>query len=393
MTYPLATLGPTVLATGVTIPALEDIIASLIATYETVFGADIYLGTDSQDYQILAIEAQAIFDTNTAFVAAYNSFSPQTATGTGLSSVVKINGLQRESATNSQAIVDIGGVAGTVLNNQVAMDAAGNLWSLPSKVVIPPSGTIPVTVTCQTPGAITAVAGSINQRATIVVGWQTVNNAAAAVIGASVESDGALRERQTISTASPSQTSLSSIIGELANLPGVTRSKVYENDTSAPDANGIPSHSISAVVAGGDATDIATTIQLNKDQGCGTYGSTTEIVTDPSGLPIAINFFELDELQVYVGITIQPLNGYVSTTGDAIIAAVVAYINALAIGQDVYANWINGVASLIGSSLQKTFDVTALTLGFNPAPMGTATLIMPFNAAALCATGNIVLVA
>lgn len=57
--------------------------------------------------------------------------------------------------------------------------------------------------------------------------------------------------------------------GAIANIAGVTRHKLYENDTGKTDGNGLPPHSISAIVDGGDVTEIAVTIRGNKGQGSG----------------------------------------------------------------------------------------------------------------------------
>ena len=62
------------------------------------YGSDAVLTPDSQDGQLLAVFAQAIYDNGQALIAIYNSFSPATAQGAGLSSLVKINGLARDVA-------------------------------------------------------------------------------------------------------------------------------------------------------------------------------------------------------------------------------------------------------------------------------------------------------
>ncbi|MCZ3294308.1 phage baseplate protein, partial [Acinetobacter baumannii] len=84
-----------------------------------------------------------------------------------------------------------------------------------------------------------------------------MTNPSAAVPGQPVELDAQLRQRQTISTALPSLTVFEGTLGAVASITGVERLKGYENDSGAPDTNGIPAHSISLVVQGGDATAIA----------------------------------------------------------------------------------------------------------------------------------------
>ncbi len=69
--------------------------------YRGIYGQDIYLGADSQDGQFMALLANAIHDCNGQTLSVYNAYSPSTAQGNGLSSVVKINGIRRKSATYS----------------------------------------------------------------------------------------------------------------------------------------------------------------------------------------------------------------------------------------------------------------------------------------------------
>src|ERR1700732_3041579 len=112
--YPLSTLSAQVTATGISAPSYNDIISSLVASMQAIFGSDIYLVPSSQDYQMLAIIAAAINDQNQAMIAAYNGFAPSFAQGANLSALVKINGLARQPATSSTAQIVIVGVAGTV---------------------------------------------------------------------------------------------------------------------------------------------------------------------------------------------------------------------------------------------------------------------------------------
>jgi uncharacterized phage protein gp47/JayE len=397
MTYPLSTLACTITPAGITSPALTDILNSLLASARAIFGNDVYLETDSQDYQDIGIRAQAQYDTNMSVIAAYNSFSPSTAVGVGLDSNVGINGIQREGATNSTTIVALVGTTGTVIpvnQNQVA-DPNGNIWTVPAGTIIPLAGTIDVTATSVTSGAITAVPGAWSIF-TQVLGWNTVTNTTNATVGTAVEEDAELRQRQIISTSLPAQTQIQSIASAVANLTGVTRSAVNENQTATTDGRGIPSHSIAVVVAGGDAQTIADTIEAKKSEGTGTCtgvaGVTTETVIDPGGLPVLISFFELDDVPIFIGLTIQPLPGYVSTTGVAAVAALVAFLNAspiAGVNGYVYLNQLLGVASLQDSALGDTFVITSFTIGLSAITLGTANLAIAFNQAATCATGNV----
>lgn len=328
----LTTLAPTIDANGITAPTYADVFAFLQDQFRSIYGADTYLEPDSQDGQMLGVFAKAISDVNSVAIAIYRSFSPATAQGDALSSNVKINGIARKVASYSSADLVLIGQAGATISNGVAKDANGLQWMLPAAVTIPPSGTITVTATCATIGDISARAGTINQIATPALGWQSVTNPADAAEGAPVEKDAVLRQRQTVSTALPSLTVLDGIIGAVANVPGVTRYVAYENDTDATDANGIPSHSISLVVEGGDATAIANAIAAKKTPGSGTYGTTAIIVADIYGRPITIRFFRPVAAPTTATVTIKALTGYTGQTGQQIQQAVSDYINGVQIG-------------------------------------------------------------
>ena len=391
MTYPLPTLACTVDSSGISAPSYTDIYLSLIATFQSIYGSDIYIAPDSQDGQWLAFLAKAINDSNQANIATFQAYSPLYAQGTGLSSQVKINGLEREIATNSQSQGNVVGQVGSIITNGVARDQNGNLWNLPASVTIPLSGVISVTVIAQQVGNITAPSGTINIINNPQLGWQSFTSTVDATVGAPVESDGILRQRQSVSTSLPSQSIVEGIGASIGNTVGVKRYFIYENDTSTTDINGIPPHSISAVVDGGASTDIAYALWLKKPPGIQTYGTTSQIVNDQVGLPIIINYFILQDISIYVSLTIKALNSYVAPTGALIISAIVNYLNALAIGTDVYYSQINGAASLIGSGLEETFYITSLTLGTSPSPSGTSNIVIPFNEAAISSTSNVLI--
>lgn len=384
--FPLATLSVTISESGITAPSYEDILNSYLASLRQIYGSDIYLEPDSQDLQLAAVWAAAKHDDNQAIIAIYNGFLPSAAQGAFLSALVKINGLARKISSNSIATLTIVGQAGTQIVNGVAQDVNGNLWSLPPLVTIPAAGGIDAVATAQEEGDIAAPAGTINIISTPILGWQSVTNAADAEPGNAIETDAELRTRQTQSTSLPAQTPLQSIQAAVANLDGVRRSAIYENSSSVVDANGIPAHSIAVVVDGGDPTAIASVIELKKAPGTGTFGTTSIVVIDPSGLSLAINFFSLVSVPVYVIVTIRPMPGYVDLSDD-IALAIVNFINSIPIGDSVFYNWLFAPASLNGNLTYRVLDIQT---DFNPAPTARADLFIAFNQAASSSIVNIV---
>jgi uncharacterized phage protein gp47/JayE len=371
-------------ATGFHYPDYPTVLQYLTDEYKAIYGADTYLAPDSQDGQWLAIQALAIFDTMQVAAAVYSSFSPLTAQADALSRNVKINGIKRRVATFSTADLLIIGTAGTVIANGQAEDTLSQKWNLPASVTIPPGGSITVTATAAEIGSITAGPNTINKIATPTLGWQSVDNAAAATIGDPVETDAELRRRQTFSTALPSLTVLDGTIGAVASVPGVTRFRGYENDSDVTDANGIPAHSIAIVAEGGDQQAIGDAIAIKKTPGTGTYGTTTVTTYDQYGLPNLIDFFRPTPATIGVEVTIQALTGYTTSYADQIAAAVAASIQALDIGDDVLITKLYVPANLPGTQAGATFDITQLRIKKNAGAFGTSNLTLAFNEVAEC---------
>lgn len=386
------TITCTVDATGIHAPEFPAVQAYLEAQFRAIYGADVYLGNDSQDGQLLGIFAKAIDDANSMAVAVYNAFSPQTAQGVGLSSNVKINGIARLVPSRSLVDLMIVGQAGTVITNGYALDSNQNRWNLPAAVIVPFSGQINVTASAHLVGAITALAGTITTVGSPTFGWQTVNNPTNANPGAPTEDDATLRVRQSFSTALPSLSVFDGTIGAVASVPGVTRYRAYENDTAEVDANGLPSHSIALVVDGGNALAIATAIANKKTPGTITYGTTIETVTDAYGIPRNIRFYRPTEVAIVVQIDIDNLPGYTSIIGGRVKQAVVDYINGMAIGVRVYRTRLFVPANLNNDAEGGTFellDIRISALG-NPPPIGDDVPIL-FNQAAVCSLADVTL--
>lgn len=383
---------PVVDATGIHAPSYADVLQYLQEQYRAIYGPDTYLEADSQDGQLLAVFAAAINDANIAAINVYNAFSPASAASGALSSNVKINGISRAVASRSTVDLKLVGQAGASISDGIVKDANGVQWLLPSQVTVPPEGEITVTATCQQMGAIAAAAHTVDQIATPTRGWQSASNPAAATPGAPVESDAALRKRQAVSVALPSKTVFEGTIGAVATVPGVSRYAAYENDTSAPDAHGLPSHSISMVVDGGDADAIARAIASKKTPGTGTYGSTTVVVTDVYGIAHPINFFRPERLLVTVDVRIRALAGYTAATGVAIKQAVADYVNGVAIGGGASGSveWGDAISAVNGVPGNATFKIAALTLSV-PAGSGTPDVPLTFKQAAAATPDSVLL--
>lgn len=395
MALNLDTLGlaATVTAQGISAPDYQTVLTTITGYFQQIYGTDAYLEPDSKDGQLVALVSLAIHDTNSTAISVYNSFSPATASGAALTSNVKINGISRKSATNSTVDLELTGTAGTTIINGTVKDANNVIWRLPAQAVIGVDGTVTVTATCTTSGAVAALPDTVTNINTPTLGWSSVTNPTAATVGAPVESDAALRVRQNKSVALPSVTPFDAVDGAIANIAGVIRHKLFENDTGEVDSNGLPAHSISAIIDGGDAGLIAQTIRGKKGQGVATYGKTAIIVQDKYGNPHTINFSRPDDVPVYVDIKIKVFTGYTSLIAEQMKTEIAAYINGLGIGEDVLLSRVYSPANLgvVSGGNARYYDISELTIGKSAGTVAPANIHLAYDEAASCDTGHIII--
>lgn len=395
MALDLDTLGlsATIDAEGISAPAYQTILSTLTGYFQQIYGTDAYLDPDSKDGQMIALMALAINDANNTAIQCYNSFSPSTAQSDALSRNVKINGISRQAAVNSTADLTLAGTGGTVISNGSVKDTNGVIWNLPTTTTILTTGTVTVTSTCAQSGAVSAVAGSITKINTPTLGWVSVTNAAEATVGSAAETDAELRARQTQSVALPSLTPFDALDGAIGSVDGVTRHKLYENDTETTDDNGLPAHSVAAIVDGGDVDDLAESIRSTKGQGVTTYGSTAVTTYDKYGNPHIIYLSRSTDVPITVTVTLLAFTGYNTVIGTQIKQAIADYINDLGIGNSLYLGRLYSAANLtVGSdSTNGTyFDVMSLEVGRDDS-VSAGNVTIAYSESASCRVDDITL--
>lgn len=324
---------PSIDASGLHASTYTEIRDYLISEFKRIFGDDLYLGEDTQDYQMISIFSDAADDISSLLSLVYSSHDPDYATGHTLDLIMALNGLTRKSATYSRALLTLSGTAGVVvLSGSIVRDTSGQTWTTESTATIGQNGTITVYAKCSTAGAITAASGTITEIVTPTSGWISVTNASSATVGSDKETDSEARARRALAVSNTSVSLLTSLYGALSSIESVEKLRLYENSTATTDTNGIPAGSICAVVLGGDNQDVADTIFKKKSIGCGTFGSTTVQVTDVYGQTASIKFSRPTEVAVSVSLGIKSLSTYTSDMTAQIKSNVAAYISSLGIG-------------------------------------------------------------
>lgn len=375
----MAYFSPYIDQTGMHVPTYADIRDELISMMKQIFGQDIYIDVDSQDYQQISIFAKKIYDTNSLALLTYNNRTANTAIGVGLDNLCALVGITRKPATYSTVQVTINGDASTEINDGQISDG-NNLWDLPAVVTIPSNGIITVQARSHSKGYVTALPNTLTTIVTPVYGWLGVTNNYQANPGVDEETDASLRERYAQATASPANTVFESMIASVSQVDGVSKLRAYENDTGETDDNGLPPHSVTFIVEGGDNTDIATEIYYKKTPGCYTNGTTEVSLTSETGNVTVIRFYRPTYKTVYVKVLVKRLTGYNENYATNIKNAIVEYIEGIEISETVYRSilWSLAVGQL-GSIQSPEFAVTDIQLSIDGSSYNTNDIAMLFN--------------
>lgn len=392
----MAYFKPYIDETGLHLPLYQDVLNYLNDACRRIFGNDIYLEPDSQDYQANAEVADLWADVANLAQYVYNNRSIQFAKGVSVDGLLKINGLKRLKASRSVVILTCAGTPGTVIKNGIVTDSIGDvMWEL-ENAVIPDSGSVDVYAMCRTAGQMYADAGTLTQIVTQTRGWESVTNKANAIVGKDIETDAAAKARQAISTARPSKTVLQGLIGGIAEIPGVLRYRVYENDTGETDEHGIPEHSVCCVIEGGDAVEIGNEIYLRKTPGCGTYGDVeVEVVLENPELdnPPPMCFFRPSYIDIFVRVSVRRRTGYVDALAEQIKESVAGFINSLDIGESVSVSLLETVAQSVVPDLRSpvfTLSPTVpVVIGTEQEALEEADIEIDFRQAARCIADNV----
>lgn len=305
-------------STGLQIATQAELQAQLQTAFQSIYGSLINVGPETPDGQLLNIFIQAVLDLEEVLMTIYNTFDPDNAFGTILDQRVAINGIQRQAGTFTvtnitlvvSQSVNLYGLDQTEQPVYTIADNAGNQWELQT-TQLGVSGTVVYAFQAVNPGALTTTPNTITVPVTIVLGVTSINNPTTyTTLGLNEESDSALKIRRQISVSLPSQGYLAGLRAALLNIPGVTYASVLENDTSITDADGIPGHSLWAIVAGsGAASAIANAIYTKRNAGCGMYGDISYTITQVDGSAFNVFWSDVTTEALFIKFTATSLNG------------------------------------------------------------------------------------
>jgi len=316
---------------GLTISTLAEVILAIANRYKAAYGDNVRVddpdGVVGRNARILS---ETKHDVLTELAATVAALLPSTSSVTLLEELVKFNGITRNVASKSTATVTItANAAGcTVPAGSLVATSDGVQFETDAQIVVASGLTGNVAVTAVEEGAQEAAAGTITTILTPVYGWASVTNAAAATPGDARETDPQLRARRWDTAQGTGPHSPAAILSALKDINGVTKAMVEVNNGNATNSNGVPGHTIRAIVAGGAAQDIGDSLfgpgYGSVGSGVGTYGTESVACTDSdSGQSGTVYYDIASAVDIYIEVRTRKLSDYPAGGDDFIKAAIV----------------------------------------------------------------------
>jgi uncharacterized phage protein gp47/JayE len=346
------------LTTGFVPKPLETIRAEINQAFWDTFGNSLDLSDGTPLGKLIGIIAERLATQWEIAEAVNASQDPDTATGARLDSICALTGTIRKAAKSSTATLTLTGtdatsiLAGNQASNQVSGERFNTLadavlvaltaWAPTTAYVIGDrvsnggnsyqctvagtsagsggpttedvaivdntvtwtflgNGTAAVDVNAESAntGPIVGAARDINTIETPVSGWDSVINVLDATLGSDLETDEDLRARRETELTSGGST-VDAVRAALLAVTDATSVTNFWNHTDTTDADGVPPHSVEALIQGGADQDIFDALLASVAGGIGTHGSTSGTATDSEGTDHTMKFSRPTEINIYV---------------------------------------------------------------------------------------------
>lgn len=356
--------------TGFLRPSYNDLLDAFEVKAKELFGSSINLSVRSPLGIFLRIFAWFAGIAWQLAEDVYNSGFIDTATGTSLIRLGAFIGIRLLAAQKATGTITITGDPGAVVPAGFIVQARNNQRFVTLEgVTIGEDGTVSVPIQAYEAGPEGNVsAGSIDTVITPLAAVVSVANPEAAAGGRDRETYQEFRERYYQSVDKAGGCNTDAIRAQLLETEGVVNAVVWENDTDETDADGLPPHSIEAIVYGGTDAAIAAAIHLRKAAGIQTHGTSSVQLLDASGRLRVICFSRPAAVPIYVRISGLVTNSdYMGD--DTLRNAIISYIgnegeplteSGLAIGATVYYNRlmcpVNETQGVVDYTLEISLD-------------------------------------
>lgn len=300
---------------------------------------------------------------------------PDSSSGFQLDQVSSITGTIRAGATKGTVTLDCTTTVPTTIPAGSIAQVLGddtNRWVTLADEVFTFPGTQAVESEAEVAGNVIANTATITVIVTPVVGWSAVSNPAPASPGTEIDTDAQLRVRREDELSRAGSATVNAIRSDLLDVEDVISVNVFHNPTNSVDTDGLPPHSVEALVRGGTDQAVADALFDTVAAGIETFGSTTVVVVDTQGFSHNISFSRPVEIDMLIEVDIIIDTSQYPAGGDALIQNDVAFfINALPNGNDVFRSKLSVPVCNAASGI---INITEVRIG------SVAPAISPVNA-------------
>lgn len=317
----------------------DELLEDMNLKARELFGADINTSARSFIGLLLRLFAWFLSLAWAILEKVYYSGYVSTATGVQLDRLAKLVGIRRRSASPASGEVVITGVSGKVIpigTEVTGLSEDSPIYQTTEEVIIPAGGTVTVPVEALESGtAYNVGADVLTQLVEPDTDITAVNNDLPITNGQDIEQDYEFRQRIEDATAGGGT---SNIRNDLLAVDGVRAATIFENDQNV-EVDGMPPHSIRAVVLDGDDIDIGNALLGAKPGGIQTVGAESVTVKDMSGRDKVVYFDRAQEVDVYLRLSITQNDAFPFDGVDRIKTSLVQYIG----GQDADGRFYAGL--------------------------------------------------
>jgi uncharacterized phage protein gp47/JayE len=191
---------------------------------------------------------------------------------------------------------------------------------------------------------------SVSEIVSSVFGVSEVTNLLAGRSSKERETDAAYRQRLTEELQNPGGATITGIRDGVKSVLGVSYVAIVDNPLSLADSAGRPPHSMEVYVEGGDTNEVAQKIYDLHPAGVQVVSTAvpadkrTGNIIDVNGTASTLTFSKLKDTPIRVEMTLtkDPLI-YPSDGDDRIKADIIAYVNALNVGEPLYCHKLIGL--------------------------------------------------
>lgn len=390
---------------GFVIKPLEQIRADIVA--RLVASPDV---GPSQDYsdsdplgQIVGALASEIAEVWELGHAVHTAGDPEGALGVPLDQVLSLSGSARQEALASKckgvlltldaaAIVPAGSIVSVENRPDITYTLDAEVTNIDDE-----EAQVPGDFTCTKVSPTATAAGTLTVIDTSVSGWSAVTNPNDAEVGRFAASDLEFRQRWADERARRGATTVSAIRAALLDtdahpeLVTVEKVLVLENKNDIMDSNGLPPHSVEAIIDDGETPSVDDDLiaQILWDAGVAggidTHGNQSGTATDSEGNEHEILFSRVTRIPIYIEITVETTDAF-PNTGDAQVAqAIVDAGSTYDVEDDVISLFLKSRALTIAG----VTDVPVFEIGLTPSPSSEANISIGYRERATFATNRV----